>query len=569
MLDRALLAEREDAALWHEFLATGGGSPPPERFFSAAAILAERVTPICLLLDDAPEEWLRAAGSVFSPALATVAAPAQPGVPAGAQVLALEEFTVREGVLLAEVVARALAVDFSGEAAEPFVAYTGSDPFVLQAVVRGAAAAGRPLDTAAAIVRAYLDQLRHGTLAAYFREQLPGEPGSLERRFALETLSSGALEATRLTRWRHRIAVDELLRQMQQGGWVSVGGAHWVLRYWPAARDWATLESAAQAPDQAAGLLTLRLLAEMEETQRTHFTGQVASHIAAGLGALTPPVAGWLADHGLRGAQVPEVCHVAGEEFPGGQLFLCYGFAEGRRHSEAAALLAVAVLDDQAHLPPALDELNRRAVAALPPASGGAPGVPEKWVVLKNPGPSDLELAQRAGARLLEFGLFNRLIAAGPEPARASEASSEVALKLPMSPDFEIAAVRVLDHLLEQHNCDKRSAAQARIALVEACLNAIEHGRGAPMAQAGQMGSAAQCLPRNRRDGGDESRTTLSTTDRPGSRRRRSAAGARAKDHSLPDGPGELFQRPERHHDPYDQALCGGAACRTLRGFQR
>ena len=52
-----------------------------------------------------------------------------------------------------------------------------------------------------------------------------------------------------------------------------------------------------------------------------------------------------------------------------------------------------------------------------------------------------------------------------------------------MKPDFEIAAVRVLDQLLEQHNCDKRSAGQARIALVEACLNAIEHGRATPVAR--------------------------------------------------------------------------------------
>ena len=169
-----------------------------------------------------------------------------PAVPSAAQVLALEEFTVREGLLLTESLARALGINFSWEAAEPFVAYTGSDPFVLQSVVRGAAAAGTPLDSPAAFVRAYLDQLWQGSLAAYFRERLPAEPGSLERRFALETLSAGTLEASRLARWRHRIAVDDLLHQMQQGGWVSARGAHWALRSWPAARDWATLEASTQ-----------------------------------------------------------------------------------------------------------------------------------------------------------------------------------------------------------------------------------------------------------------------------------------------------------------------------------
>ena len=473
LVDRALLAEREDAVIWHEFLAAGSGSPAAEQFFLAAAMLAERVGPICLLLDDAPEEWLRAAALVASPVLATVAAPDGPAVPAAAQVLALEEFTVREGLLLAEGLARAMGIDFSREAAEPFVAYTGSDPFVL--------------NSSAAFVGAYLNQLRQGSLASYFREHLPGGPGSLERRFALEMLSGGALEATRLSRWRHRIAVDDLLDQMQRGGWVRARGAHWTLRRWPAARDWATLEATAQAPDREAGLLTLRLLADLEKARRSCVTEQVASHIAVGLRALVPTVATWLAENGLPGAQVPEVCHVAREEFYHGQLFFCYGFAEGQRSLETAALLVVAVLGDEAQLAPALEELNRHAAAALPTEASGAPIPAEKWVVLKNPGPSDLQQVQRAGVRLMELGLFNRLLAAGPEPEPVGESSSEVVLKLPMKPDFEIAAVRVLDQLLEQHNCDKRSAGQARIALVEACLNAIEHGRATPVDRAAQM----------------------------------------------------------------------------------
>lgn len=478
-LDRARLDEREDVAAWHEFLTACGGAPAPERFFAALAALADRIGPICLLLDDAPQDCLRAAASTASPALRVIAVPCPPQLPDAAHVLMLEEFSVREGVLLAEGLARALGVDYSGDAAEPFVAYTGSDPFALDAVVHRAAATGAMLKQAAAFVRVYLEELSRGTLAAYFRDHLAGEPGSPERRFALEALASGTLEAARLSRWRHRLAVEEALAEMRRGGWVGVRGTQWTLRPWPAARDWATLEAAADS-DRAAGMLTLRLLADLETAARAHAAERVASHIATGLGTLAPTAADWLAENGVRNAQVPEVCHVAREEFPGGELFLCYGFAEGRRRAEAAALLVVAVLGDQGLLAPTLEELNRRAVAALPPAAGGAPAQLEKWVVLKNPGPSDLELVQRAGARLLEFGLFNRLIAAVPESASGG-AASEVVLKLPMSADFEIAAVRVLDHLLERHNCDKRAAAQARIALVEACLNAIEHGRAAQL----------------------------------------------------------------------------------------
>jgi len=479
-LNRDRLVEREDAAAWHEFLNSYGLSPTPEHFFAALAALADRIGPVCLLLDDAPEDCLRAAAAIGSPALAVMAAPGSRCAPGAAQVLALEEFSVREGVLLAEGLARSLGVDLSGEAAEAFVAYAGSDPFALQSVVRGAAASGAPLKTGADFARAYLNELSRGTLAAYFRSRLPGQPGSPERRFALEAVSGGTLDAARLARWRHRLAVDEVLEEMQREGWVEARGANWALRPWPAVRDWAALESADDA-GRAAGTLMLRLLAALEATARAHAAERVASRIAAGLATLTPAAAAWLAGNGVRNAQVPEVCHVTSEEIPGGELFLCYGFTDGRRQAEAAALLAVAVLADDGHLPPTLEEMNRRAVVALPPAAAGSPAMLEKWVVLKNPGPADLELAQRAGARLLEFGLFNRLIAPTPKSASAGTAASEVVLKLPMSADFEISAVRVLDHLLERHNCDKRAAAQARIALVEACLNAIEHGRAAQL----------------------------------------------------------------------------------------
>ncbi len=57
--------------------------------------------------------------------------------------------------------------------------------------------------------------------------------------------------------------------------------------------------------------------------------------------------------------------------------------------------------------------------------------------------------------------------------------SEEVVLKLPLLADFELPAVDALDHLFARHQVEKHAAAQARFALVEACLNAIEHSRPA------------------------------------------------------------------------------------------
>src|SRR2546426_10554965 len=57
------------------------------------------------------------------------------------------------------------------------------------------------------------------------------------------------------------------------------------------------------------------------------------------------------------------------------------------------------------------------------------------------------------------------------------DSADEVVLVLPLLADHEIPAVNALDHLLESHRVERRAAAQARFALVEACLNAIEHSR--------------------------------------------------------------------------------------------
>ncbi len=473
-LDRDRLAERDDFATWQDFLTACGGSPAPERFFAGVARLAETAGPICLLLDDAPNECLRAAVAAASPNVAVLATGGWTQVREATQVLPLEELTVREGVLLAEGLARALGVEFAGAAAEPFVAYCGADPWVLQAVVRRAATSGVALIDSAALVRVYTDELAQGTLAAYFRDAMPGEPGSPQRIFALETLSAGTIEAARVAigrRWRHRIPVEEVLDQMRRSGLA--------VRSWPAARDWATLEASGTKRERARGQLTLRLLSDLEAAARAHAEQQVAARIAAGLGALTPAATAWLAENGVASAQVPEVCHVTREEIAGGDLYLCYGFAEGRRQPGSAALLAVAVAENQ-RLPQVLDEMNRHATAAQP-ETGNGPAQLEKWLVLKNPGLPELDLARRAGVKLLELELFNRLLSSVPEAAPVQAPPSDVVLKLPMNADYEIAAVRVLDHLLERHNCEKRAAAQARIALVEACLNAIEHGRAAKL----------------------------------------------------------------------------------------
>ncbi len=53
--------------------------------------------------------------------------------------------------------------------------------------------------------------------------------------------------------------------------------------------------------------------------------------------------------------------------------------------------------------------------------------------------------------------------------------TDEVALRLPLAEDAELRAVDALDRLLARHQVEQQAAGQARFALVEACLNAIEY----------------------------------------------------------------------------------------------
>src|SRR5258708_4857800 len=54
--------------------------------------------------------------------------------------------------------------------------------------------------------------------------------------------------------------------------------------------------------------------------------------------------------------------------------------------------------------------------------------------------------------------------------------TDEVVIHLPLAADAELRAVDESDRLMARHQVEQRAAGQARFALVEACLNAIEYG---------------------------------------------------------------------------------------------
>lgn len=485
--DRARLLERSDFEAWQPLAAVCEGSVLPARFLAALGLFAAQRGPVCLLLDDAPPALIEAAAALPLPDIAVIASGAgRP--PAGARVLPLDPFSTREALLLAESLARSMKVPFSGSAAEPFVACIGADAFVIDAVVRDAALRGEALDSANAFIRAYRRDCADGTLAAFFAQRVPGRPGSPARRFALELLAAASGEAPGggdwlveerwLARWRPRAPVDEMLEALAELGWARPGAHGWLLRASPAARHWALLQTA--APLSARGALTVRLVSEMRAAAAHLTAAERRNRIEKLLRALPPEAVARLASHSRSPLRALEVVEVTAAQLEGADLFLCFGLSQGvRTAAPGPSLLAVALITDGADLKPLLRGLDKHIDAA---AAGGR--CLEKWLVFEEE--SDLagfarlsEYPARHGQpawKAIPFDHFNELVA-GSQGATGVNGAAALTLSLPAEPEIELTAVRVLEHLAERGSWDEDFLSHARMALVEACLNAIEQAR--------------------------------------------------------------------------------------------
>lgn len=516
IFDRARVLERPDFEAWQPLLAAAEGALSPARFLAAVGLFAAQRGPVCLLLDDAPPALLEAAAALPSPDIAVIAS-GHPHPPAGARLLPLEPFSAREALLLAESLARSLQVRFSGSAAEPFIACIGADAFVLDAVVRSAALHGEALDSANAFIRTYRRDATGGTLAAFFAQRVPGRPGSPARRLALELLAAAGRDAPRdwlveeswLARWRPRAPVDEVLEAFAELGWAHAGAHGWLLRASPAASHWALLQTL--APLSARGVLTVRLVSEMRAAAaRTAAAGR-RSHIEKLLRALTPDAVARLASDSHSPLRALEVCEVAAVELPDADLFLCFGLTQGAQAAvHDPALLAVALLAEGADLKQLLPRLEEHVGAA---AAGGR--CLEKWLVFEE----ETDLAKFArlsegfgghgppGWKAIPFDHFNELVA-GAQGATAVNGAGELVLSLPAEPEIELAAVRLLEHLAERGNWDEGFVSQARMALVEACLNAVAQARG-------QVSSARRRIEVRLAADGHELRMSVSNSGAP------------------------------------------------------
>jgi anti-sigma regulatory factor (Ser/Thr protein kinase) len=495
---REAVVERPDAARWQPLASSACGQFfSASHFLNALATFAEQAGPVCLLLDDCAPECLELAATLHSAALAVVAAGPAPASFCG-RVLRLEPFSTREALLLAELLARSLDLAFDNAAAEPVVACLGGDAFAVVAVVETAAQAGSRLESEADFIQTYTHELSEGTLGDYFERHAPGAPGSPAWRFALELLARfgageasstpGEIEEEWLGRWRRRAPVEQVLGQMRESGWLRPTGGGWTACDWPAARHWALLRLLPQPG--ALARLTARLVSEVREAETKIVAAQRTRRIARALRSIGPAQRARLEGAGAPCWPAVEVCQVASERVDGAELFLCFGLASDRQSAApggtcasppaSPVLLAIALVpDDTAPTPALLSQLDTRVAAAAAPA-GNEPALRvEKWMVWRAAGAGrGLELsAQAAGWTPLDPDLFRGLVEGRGGREQPESEGGAIVLKLPAQPEMELAAARLLEVVAERQGWNEELTGQARMALVEACLNAIAHAR--------------------------------------------------------------------------------------------
>jgi anti-sigma regulatory factor (Ser/Thr protein kinase) len=428
---------------------------------------------------------------------------------------------------LARHLAQGAGLELDEQALAALAAESAGSPFYLGALVRALAAlpGSGPLDVA----RAAAESLCSGELARYWTDRLAGAiPERRLRATALEILTfclregEAGPEAGRLADLMFKPAADveSALAGLAKVGVVRVDCARVAVEDDPVLRDVVralyrrefgrvapAAVVAALAADKVRSAPSVRL-----RLRREALRGVLRAVLGAWDGQRVPAVlfdaAGIRVRHGERGAggaegvpgalegdretiALPRVISVvsgpvgAGAAFPGLEVdALAWALS-------AEAVTPEADLAWVARLVPggagSADQLVRfdRDIAALQSAGELPPARLERWALLEAPLDADGE----AAAARLGFSTSSRpqlealakLVGATvnlPPPVSAPpvEPELEMEMVIPRVADVELVAARALEQLAENLSIEAAVIGRLKVALVEACINAFEHG---------------------------------------------------------------------------------------------
>jgi anti-sigma regulatory factor (Ser/Thr protein kinase) len=494
--------------------------------------------PVLCIVDDADAlaagaGWpAEAIASRLAPCVITVEHPALAsgllgaGSVSAACVEALGPLSVEALERLARQLARAGGLELAGEAVTALAEAAAGSPHYLGALVR--ALAERPGATPADVARAAAESACDGELARYWLERLAAAfPERRARSTALELLvfclreGQGGADAGRLPALmlKPEAEVDAALAALRLAGMARVDCARVAVDADPVFRDVVSALYRREFGRTAPGFVAAELAAEKIRRapeaarlrRREAFRGALRGLLEAWDGQEVPAVlfdapawrariaplaaearAAALAEPAARIA-LPRVLSVAAGPVGGGVAapgFACDALAFAQRPAadpgapEAAVAWVARIVAGGGASAEQLERFDRE-VAALQGAGDLPAGRLVRWALPDAP----LDAAgERCAARLriatsepaqLE-ALAAGVGAAGgftlPEAAAPPRPALELEMVIPRADDVELVAARALEQLAENLDLDAAATGRLKMALVEACINAFEHG---------------------------------------------------------------------------------------------
>jgi anti-sigma regulatory factor (Ser/Thr protein kinase) len=475
--------------------------------------------------------WPEAAtGSPIAPAIFTLDDESlMPQIfgPAGSSLVALDPLpplSNEAASRLARHLSQSAGLDLDEQSLAALAAESAGSPFYLGALVR--ALVERPGGDLVEVARASAAALCHGELARYWIDRLAfAIPERRTRATALEILAfciregnaspaAGQLADLML---KPGPDVESALAGLMRAGVVRVDFNRIMVDGDPVFRDVVqalyrrefgrvapAAIAASLASDKVLGPQSVQRRRRRESLHRAigdllgAWDGQkVPAHLfsAAASGVLHEGTGAEdvVADRGGAAGLVtlPRIISVAAgriggdESLPGVELdALGWALHTDAESSDAAVVWAIRLLPGGSG---SADQLTRfdRDVAALQAAGELPEAQPVRWALLESPLDGDGEMAA-ARLRLLtstrpQFEALAKLIGVSTvlplqDPVTSAGPELELEMVIPRAADIELVAARALEQLAEHLSIDAAVTGRLKVALVEACINAFEHG---------------------------------------------------------------------------------------------
>lgn len=433
--------------------------------------------------------------------------------------LAIDDLDQTRASDLTAHLARSFNVNINDQTRDLIAVQTNGKPGFIQAMISSAAAKGRSLDSFQNVATHYVSELIDGSLGGFYRDAIDtaaGGPGSAPTLIRLLRDAAASGTHSRLEAWREKLSIGEkdfegLVRIIEyaeiadiDGGLIRADSGDLVLLDNVAVR--LRIEAGTPKPVAAGEMIAAvlkrapRLMTRLYRREaslrmaelvkafdcqkvpvglidyrrfREAYKGQQQEKIVQGLLSETERIT------------LPQIVHTApaGEYYPPLNKLIdperstvARGFVERRYADDGETVWLVAEIDSKTEAARDVAEFwcDRLEMAA---ESCGLLNYKIWLIAMEGFSPEALDvLAGRHafGSSRRQIEYLRDFLNAGDLIQQPSQ--DEYEMVIPVGEDTELIAAHAVEEIARRHNFPSRAINQIKTALVEACINAAEHG---------------------------------------------------------------------------------------------